>query len=64
MSLLRIELLESCNPVSGKSYNALLNKDVFYDEHGLPYLPAWFIRMKLYDIAQKIFTPEKVKCHI
>ena len=61
MSLLRIELLESCNPVSAKSYNALLNEDVFYDNYGLPYLPAWFIRTRLYEIAQKIFKPERVK---
>lgn len=59
MSLLRIELLESCSPVSGKSYNALLNEDVFYNQYGIPYLPAWFIRMRLYDTARKLFTPEK-----
>ncbi len=40
MPLLRIELLESCKPVSQKSYNAFLNEDVFYDSYGLPYLPA------------------------
>ena len=61
MSLLRIELLESCSTVSGKSYNALLNEDVFYNRYGLPYLPAYFIRMRLYDIARKLFQPEKVK---
>ncbi|MBQ7577938.1 MAG: hypothetical protein IJT21_06715 [Synergistaceae bacterium] len=60
MSLLRIELLESCNPVSERSYNTLLNEDVFYNRYGLPYLPAWFIRTRLYSIAQKILNPEKV----
>ena len=59
MPLLRIELLESCNPVSQKSYNTFLNEDVFYDRYGLPYLPAWFVRMRLYDIARTLFEAEK-----
>ena len=59
MPLLRIELLEACNPVSEKSYNALLNEDVFYDSYGIPYLPAWFVRMRLREIACEVFGADK-----
>ena len=54
MGLLTIELIDDFLNDSNNIYSSSVDKEVFYDIYGFPFIPAWIIRNSLRKLAEKL----------